>query len=315
MKKSTLITSIITVLIVIAVSVTGLFLFLRNDSLPREALAPEEAEDVAPGATKPYNFDYSWIEKGPYIAHALGGVEGSNYSNSYEAFTMNYQAGQRLFEADFSLTTDGDVVIMHTDNEWKNRLKSPNAPSSSTNNLPFTTANFLSSLYDGKYHTMDYRKLVDLMIEYPDIYLITDSKYTDQPNVEKEFTQIIEYAKSRDASVLDRFIIQIYHPEMLDWVMALYPWRSVIYTLYQNPNWTTENVRDFAVESGVKVITASYDWVNDENSAAWHAAGLNIAAFTTNDLAEVQTLFREYDVNLIYTDYLLPYTEPYLPTE
>lgn len=308
MKKSTLITLIITLIAVAAICIGSIFLFLHNNNLPREALAPEEARDEVPGAAKPYNFDYSWIEKGPYIAHALGGVEGSNYSNSYEAFVSNYQAGQRLFEVDFSLTDNGDVVLMHTDHEWKTRLQS-------SSNLPFTTANFLSSLYDGKFHTLDYRKLIDLMLEYPDIYVITDSKYTDQPSMNKEFTQILDYAKSRDASVLDRFVIQIYTPEMLDWVMALHPWHSVVYTLYQNPDWTAENVRDFALESGVKVITTSHDWIDDHTADTWHAAGLAIAAFTVNDLNKIQSLTQDYDVKLFYTDYLLPYTYHYATSE
>lgn len=308
MKKSTLAISIITLAAVAVICVASLFIFLSNNNLPREALAPEEARNEVPGATKPYNFDYSWIEKGPYIAHAMGGIQGSNYSNSYEAFLANYEFGQRLFEADFSLTENGDVVLMHTDQEWKTRLQS-------SNNLAFTTENFLSSLYDGKYHTMDYRQLIDLMIKYPDIYLITDSKYTDQPNVNKEFTQIIEYAKSKDSSVLDRFVIQIYHPEMLDWVMELYPWRSVVYTLYKNPDWTAENVKEFALESGVKVITTSHDWIDDNIATTWHDAGLTIAAFTVNDLNKVQNLIDSYDVKLIYTDYLLPYTYHYVASD
>lgn len=307
MKKSALITITITTLILIGVFATSLFLFLRNSQIPRDSLNTEEVVSI-PGDAKPYNFDYSWIEKGPYIAHAMGGIDGSNYSNSYEAFRSNYEAGQRLFEADFSLTDDGDVVLMHTDYEWENRLRS-------SKDLDFTTKNFLSSLYDGKFHTMDYRKMIDLMIEHPDIYLITDSKYTDRPNVEKEFTQIIEYAQSKDPSVLNRFVIQIYLPEMLDWVMALHPWRSVIYTLYQDPNWTTENVRDFALESGVKVITTGCDWIDDNIAQTWHDAGLTIAAFTTNDLNKVQSLVTTYDVKLFYTDYLLPYTYNYIATQ
>ena len=63
---------------------------------------------------------------------------------------------------------------------------------------------------------MDYRTLIDLMISHPDVYLITGSKYLDQANITKEFTQIVAYAKEKDPSVLNRFVIQIYYPEMLE---------------------------------------------------------------------------------------------------
>lgn len=173
-----------------------------------------------------------------------------------------------------------------------------------------------SFLYDGKFHTLDYRKLIDLMIEYPDVYVITDSKYTDQAKVEQEFSQIIAYAlDSSDPSVLDRFVVQIYLPEMLDWVMALYPWHSVIYTLYQNPDWTAENVRDFSIASGVKVITIHYSWLDEPTAKSWHDAGLTIAAYTVDTLDKIQELRTEYDVKFFYTDNLLPYTYRYTETQ
>ena len=305
MKKSTLV-AIISSICLIVLSAGLIFYFRDKFFQPNSEISSvTEPSSAIPGNTKPYNFDYSWIEKGPYIAHALGGFQGSTYSNSYEAFQFNYEAGQRLFEADFSLTDDGDVVLLHTDYEWENRIR----PS---DEFAFTTQNFLSFLYDGKYHTMDYRALIDLMIEYPDIYVITDSKYLDQPSVEQEFSQIIEYAKSSsDPSVLDRVVVQIYLPEMLDWVMNLYPWHSVIYTLYQNPNWTIENVRDFATTSGVKVITTHYSWIDTQTASTWRDAGISIAAYTIDTLDKIQELRTEYDVKLFYTNTLLSYTYRY----
>lgn len=308
MKKPTLI-AIITSFCAIAISV-GLVFCLHHNLLNFDPENPTtDLESSVPGDAKPYNFDYSWLEKGPYIAHALGEIQDSYYSNSYEAFRFNYEAGQRLFETDFSLTDDGDVVLMHGAHQWETNIR----PS---DKFAFTTQNFLSFLYDGKFHTLDYRKLIDLMIEYPDVYVITDSKYTDQAKVEQEFSQIIAYAlDSSDPSVLDRFVVQIYLPEMLDWVMALYPWHSVIYTLYQNPDWTAENVRDFSIASGVKVITIHYSWLDEPTAKSWHDAGLTIAAYTVDTLDKIQELRTEYDVKFFYTDNLLPYTYRYTETQ
>lgn len=279
---------------------SALFAVISQNLRAPSTEVSEPTTPAIPGESKPYNFDYSWTDSSPYIAHALGGIFGSNYSNSYEGFLLNYELGQRLFEADFNLTEDGDVVLLHTEEEWKNRLTS--------NNRPLTTENFLSALYDNKFHTMDYRTLIDLMISHPDVYLITDSKYLDQANITKEFTQIVAYAKEKDPSVLNRFVIQIYYPEMLNYIMEVYPWKSVIYTLYQNPDWTPESVANFAKESGVKVITIHYSLITPEIAKLWNDADLTVAAFTVNDLSAVNQLRQDYNVKLFYTDYLLPYT-------
>ena len=49
----------------------------------------------------------------PLIAHALGRIEGSNYTNSREAMLRAYRRGLRIFEADVSLTADGEPVLVH----------------------------------------------------------------------------------------------------------------------------------------------------------------------------------------------------------
>lgn len=97
--------------------------------------------------------------------------------------------------------------------------------------------------------------------------------------------------------------------------MALYPWHSVIYTLYQNPDWTAENVRDFAIASGVKVITIHYSWLDEPTAKVWRDAGLTIASYTIDTLDKIQELRTEYDVKLFYTDNLLPYTYRYTETQ
>lgn len=278
--------------------IAGIFAFIStwHSNLPE----PNSEETASiPGESAPYNFNYSWTDQGPYIAHALGGILGSDYTNSYEAFLLNYQLGRRLFEVDFALTTDGEVVLMHTEHEWQHRIRS-------SDQLEFTSNNFLSSLYDGKFHTMNYQQLIDLMIEYPDFYLITDSKYTDEARINQEFSQIIEYAKSQDPSVLDRFVVQIYHPAMLETVMKLYPWKSIIYTLYQDPNWTPENVVQFAKQSGVQVIAIYTEEITPEIGQLWANAGLTIASFTSNNLNQVDRLRQDCQVKIFYTDFLLP---------
>ena len=43
----------------------------------------------------------------------MGGIDGIQYSNSLEAFQLNYSKGFRLFEVDLMLTLDEKVVAFH----------------------------------------------------------------------------------------------------------------------------------------------------------------------------------------------------------
>lgn len=54
------------------------------------------------------------------IAHAGGGINSQNYSNSLEALEYNYQQGFRYFEIDFSWTSDAQLVCLH---DWGKRFQ------------------------------------------------------------------------------------------------------------------------------------------------------------------------------------------------
>lgn len=231
-------------------------------------------------------FDYSWVDIEPYIAHAGGGIFGQDYTNSYEALVLNYQLGHRLFEFDFSLTSDDDVVLTH--------------------DFATTTADaFNSTLVEDKFRPLSIKQLVNFLYHHPDAYIITDTKYTTQDTARLPLEAIYTAAEALDLAILDRFIIQIYHPEMLPWVMDIYPWRSVIYTLYANPDWTPENVVEFTKSSGVKYITIDQHIITPEILDLWQPAGLLVGVHTINDFGTAKEAFAR-GIQNIYTDYLTP---------
>jgi hypothetical protein len=91
--------------------------------------------------------------------------------------------------------------------------------------------------------------------------------------------------------------------------MDIYPWKSVIYTLYGNPDWTPENVLAFSQDSGVKCITLWDTWLNErltsDEISNWKSADINIATHTINNYARAENS-RTSGANVIYTDFLLP---------
>lgn len=245
-----------------------------------------------------YDFDYSWMEEVPaLIAHAGGGIEDVTYTNSAEAFHASYAAGHRIFEIDFDLTDDGAMVASHGEKKWRKITESES--------LVYSEENFLSALIYGKYQPMTCEDVIDLLVEYPDAYLITDTKYSDRSTVMFQFSRMVKYAEEIDPDILDRIIPQIYSEEMLDWVMAVYPFRSVIYTLYKEPAWTVESVLEFCRTSGVRFVTMPYKSFKPEIAGLWDQQNISIAVHTTSDEADANRFFQD-GVDMIYTDFLTP---------
>jgi len=266
------------------------------DRLERELI---EAADHAFLPQQPWTFDYSWMEKTPpYIAHAMGGIDGNVCTNSLEAFEHNYALGHRVFEVDFWLTEgDYQAVAFHDEKDWRRMAGVSRAE-------PLTYDLFMSHPTMGAYTPLDYRDVIDLMAKYPDMYIVTDSKHTNFAHVHLAFSQLVDYANSVDPAILERVIPQIYHEEMLDWIMDIHPFRSVIYTLYQT-SWTPDRVYEFCLKSGVRFITMNKDIVAQSTTDLWSKLGVTIAAHTCNAQEQAEALF-DGGVDMIYTDFLLP---------
>ena len=249
--------------------------------------------------TNHYDFDYSWIGDNITISHglgALGSTKSKIYSNSLNAFETNYELGQRIFEADFDITEDLVTVCSHDEEFWRYNAEIDDSE-------PFTYENFMNSKIYTKYEPLDYKGIIDLLNKYEDAYIITDTKYYDKESVYLQFSQIVNYAKQVNPEILDRIIPQIYTEDMLGYVMNTYPFKSMIYTLYQT-QWTAKDVAEFCIETGIKFVTASCDAAGFEDIYYWNAYGINVATHTINDV-ETARGYLNNGTKMIYTDVLL----------
>jgi glycerophosphoryl diester phosphodiesterase len=150
------------------------------------------------------------------------------YTNSLEAIEQNYRNGHRVFEIDFFLTRDGWLAAVH---DWEHGSKITNSNWESASTLE----EWKSKKNYGKYTPIDINDIVKLMATYKDMYIVTDTKETDKGLVIKEFTEIYKATERIDIGLLDRFIPQIYYPQMLETLYGIYEFKNVIYTLYQSP--------------------------------------------------------------------------------
>jgi len=182
-----------------------------------------------------------------YIAHAMGSIDGKSMTNSYDAFLANYERGYRLFEADLILTSDGKLAARH---DWRAKLQPGLAEGDGG---PATLAGFKDAPIYGKYEPMSVEDLMELLRRYPDVYLITDTKETEEGKVAKQFEALASAARAVDPAILNRIVPEIYNPDMYRTVMAIYPFPNKIYSLYQTRASVSEVVA-FAEGKGFSAV-------------------------------------------------------------
>ncbi|MFC3748564.1 phosphatidylinositol-specific phospholipase C/glycerophosphodiester phosphodiesterase family protein [Paenibacillus sp. GCM10012306] len=239
-------------------------------------------------------------ENNRLIAHALGGIQGSSYTNSYDAFITNYNKGYRLFETDLLLTTDGELAARH---DWSKRLQ-PDLSGQTGHSL--TSSQFESSLIDGKFRPLLFKDILHLMVKYPDFYLITDTKEMNKQKIQQQFSTLVEQARKVDASLLNRIIPEIYSPEMYDTVMNIYPFPNKIYSLYQSGA-SAASIVNFVKEKQISVVAMPTYRVLINPNLVYALNQLNVQSYVhTVNNPGVMKLMSQLGVHGYYTDLETP---------
>lgn len=302
MNKKRIIAIVISILLVSCIVLVGIkgvkfvqekYHFLRDKVVDIDLNLNEHI-----AKTSHYVFDYSWIQDNIFVSHAFGALGSTNsktYSNSLEAFEKNYELGQRVFEVDFDITNDYQTVCSHDEEFWRYNAEIDD-------DVEFTYDNFMNSKIYGKYTPLDYKNVIDILNKYDDVIIITDSKYYDKDRVYLQFSQLVNYAKEINPEVLNRLVPQIYNENMLNYVMNVHRFSSMIYTLYQT-KWEPQTVASFCVESGIKYVTVFSDYAGEDTISMWNAYGINVAVHTVDEIDVAQDFLKK-GVKMIYTDYL-----------
>ena len=248
--------------------------------------------------------DYSWAENTHLIAHAMGQIDGYDYTNSLEAFQSNYAKGFTVFEVDFRLSAEGIPLAVH---EWPqfNRMTAGEEILVSSS-APLSLSEFQSRRIYEQYTPLTFEDVARLMVEHPDIYIVTDTKSGESESVTQMFTALRDTALSVDPGILDRIIPQIYNPEMFDWIMDVYPWKSVIFTMYALPyNLSKAEAALWGYQHGILAYTSPQSQQDSLYFAIINAIGGKAFTHTVNDW-EAFRYNRQHGIYGIYTDSLNP---------
>lgn len=99
-----------------------------------------------------------------YIAHAGGGIEGINYTNSLEALNYSYELGFRSFEIDLVEDKNGKILGAH---DWAEKTGCDST-------LPVTEEHFLTHKFLDRFTLMSMDMINQWFTEHPDAILVTD---------------------------------------------------------------------------------------------------------------------------------------------
>lgn len=243
-----------------------------------------------------------WQEYGA-VCHALGMTkEGDTLTNSREAFEYNYGLGQRVFETDIQITSDNVMVLRH---DWGSDLGQAGSFGWSEEDKPVPTADaFCKALIYGKYTPLTLKDWFGLMKEYPDIYMVTDTKYSNE--VTEQFRLFADTAISCGCEdVLQRVVVQLYYPEMYEEVMAAYPFQNILLSLYYIGYQGEEKTAGFCREKGIPVLVMPSSWWNEDMRSELEDSGVKIYLHTVDDPDEASRLLNE-GADGLYTDIFTP---------
>ena len=266
---------------------------------------------VALSAVQPV-FAADWQSGNRLIAHAFGEVDNKIETNSKEAFINAWENGFRVVEGDFTYTSDGILVLRH-DFEKDGSYARLDIPTDRDKVMDSQT--FMNSPIIFEQTPLRAADLLYLMVEYPDMYLVTDTKDTDKATVQRQFRDIMNIANNiGHPEVLERIIPQLYNKGMIDWIKEIHPFENWIFTLYLYNNPDYDDIANFCKAKGIQTVTLHIDRATAVNVGKLKARGLKVYAHTTNRYLTMKNLLA-VGVDGIYTDRIKPYELPWIGQE
>ena len=224
----------------------------------------------------------------PRIAHAGGQINSATYTNSIDALDINYAAGFRVFEMDFSFTSDQQLVCLH---DWEESFeRSFGLPARSAVSL----LAFEQLVRDrSEYNKCTLASLMQWFSTHPQAILVTDVKARN--------LEALAVISSKYPQFIDRVIPQIYHPDEYSPTRDL-GYKRIIWTLYLYPG-SASTVLSNAQTMDLWAITMDTNRAEQGLGLDLNEIAIPSYVHTINDYADY-LYFKSAGVDEIYTDNL-----------
>jgi glycerophosphoryl diester phosphodiesterase len=155
----------------------------------------------------------------------MGAVDGWLTPMRMKRLWKIIKKGSRVFEVVLMFTSDGHLVARH---EWTEsftrQMQQEQAVSTKQGGKPWSYEQFKTTPIYGSYTPVDWEDALELLENYPDAYVVTDTKEQDPARVRQLFVQLTRQAQERNPNLLSRIVPQIYDEDMLRMVRSIYPY-------------------------------------------------------------------------------------------
>jgi glycerophosphoryl diester phosphodiesterase len=223
------------------------------------------------------------------IAHAGGGINGHNYSNSLEALEYSYQQGFRYFEIDFSWTSDAQLVCLH---DWDKQFQKVFGHKIKQ---PLSLKDFEQLNEESKtLHPCTEKTLAHWLNTHSDAWVITDVKH-DNIKAIKHIIQSYPEIKSQ-------LIPQFYQPHEYQ-ILKDMGFNKLIWILYQYKD-SDASVVEQAKNMQLLAISMRASQAKKKFARQLINNKQKIFVYTINDTEKLKKLVNKYHVSGIYTDFL-----------
>jgi glycerophosphoryl diester phosphodiesterase len=242
-----------------------------------------------PGAAAP------WLRCAPSMAHALGGLDSVIYTNSREAFEVNYARGFRFFETDVRQTSDGRLVLAH---DWTTADRQ-RVPAEGP-----TLDEFRQSRIYGRYTPLTLTDLLALLQQHPDVRVTLDLKEQRSWKLRAQMLRdVVKTVQSVDPALLKRVIPQVWSSEDAAAATALYPW-PLIYSIHESRESNDAIVADVR-RLRIAAVVLNRFRLSPAFAQRLRDAGAVVYLSTANVIGEVK-VYRAWGVDGFVTDALPP---------
>ena len=224
--------------------------------------------------------EFTW-ENYNIITHALGGLDGYTYLDSKEGFIHYYDKGSRLFEVDLSQTSDGVWVCRHN---WKE----PMGQWEGDKKKVLSSEEFLNTPIYGKYTPMSFEDLLKLLDEYPDAFVMLDSKQYSVRNYQRTLE---DYAQYREIAIqaglehtLGQIIPQLYNSAMYSGTTLVYKFPAYLYSLWQE--YSIEeltDIADFCQANQIQAVSLYWEYWSEDVQKIFDERDILVYIYTINE--------------------------------
>lgn len=221
------------------------------------------------------------------IAHAGGEINNLAGTNSKEAIINSINKGFNLIEIDFGFTSDDKLVAIHDFEDGMSKYFK-------TNYYNINYEEFMKLNMVGNLTQLSIDGIIGLMDTYPDLYIITDTKYDNE--------KMLKYISVNYPSYIDRFIPQVYFYDEY-FVAKDLGFKNIILTIYKQ-YFPKKTLAKFAKKNKLFAITMPYERAQEGLSQGFYEeTNTPILTHTVNDSSLYQEMLTK-DVFGIYTDTL-----------